>query len=71
MTPAKNTQLPYLEDIGIVVKKLYTPEEWTERIRTTSKQPKISRSDKYYPEIQYPLVRDGTTREPEIRQALI
>ena len=32
-TTTNNILLPYLEDTGLDGKKLYTPEEWTERMR--------------------------------------
>ena len=32
-TARSNIQLPYLEDTGLDGKKLYTPKEWTERLR--------------------------------------
>ena len=33
MAVATKIQLPYLEDTGLDGKKLYTPKEWTERLR--------------------------------------
>ena len=32
-TTNNNILLPYLEDTGLDGKKLYTPKEWTERLR--------------------------------------
>ena len=32
-TTKSNILLPYLEDTGLDGKKLYTPKEWTERLR--------------------------------------
>ena len=32
-TTKSNILLPYLEDTGLDEKKLYTPKEWTERLR--------------------------------------
>ena len=32
-TTTNNILLPYLEDTGLDGKKLYTPKEWTERMR--------------------------------------
>ena len=32
-TTVKNKQLPYLKDTGLDGKKLYTPNEWMERLR--------------------------------------
>ena len=37
-TARSNIQLPYLEDTGLDAKKLYTPKEWTERLRHYIKQ---------------------------------
>ena len=39
MAVATKIQLQYLEDTGIDGKKLYTPKEWTERIRHYIKNP--------------------------------
>ena len=33
ITINNNKQLPYLEDTGLDGKKLYSPKEWTERLR--------------------------------------
>ena len=33
-----NIRIPYLEDIGLDGKKLYTPKEWTERFRHYTKK---------------------------------
>ena len=35
---ATKIQLPYLEDTGLDGKKIYTPKEWTERIRNYIKR---------------------------------
>ena len=71
MAVATKIQLPYLEDTGLDGKKLYTPKEWTERLRHYIKRI-------YNIDIK-PILTDDTvptgetwnTKEPEIRQDFI
>ena len=71
MAVATKIQLPYLEDIGLDGKKLYTPKEWTERLRHYIKRI-------YNIDIK-PILTDDTvptgdpwnTKEPDIRQEFI
>ena len=72
MTTVKNNiQLPYLKYIGLEGKKLYTPKEWTERLRHYIKRI-------YNIDIKsalfggtIPTSNRWTEKEPEIRQDLI
>ena len=70
-TERNNIQLPYLEDTGLDGKKLYTPKEWTERLRHYIKRnydidikPAISGET-------IPASNRWTEKEPEIRKDLI
>ena len=70
-TARSNIQLPYLEDTGLDGKKLYTPKEWTKRLRHYIKRiydidikPAISGET-------IPTSNRWTEKEPEIRQDLI
>ena len=70
-TTKNNIVLPYLEDTGLDGKKLYTPKEWTERLRhyihriyNIDIKPALSGET-----IQTNIER--TTKEPEIRQDFI
>ena len=71
MAVATKIQLPYLEDTGLDGKKLYTPKEWTERLRHYIKRI-------YNIDIK-PILTDDTvptgdpwnTKEPDIRQDFI
>ena len=71
MAVATKIQLPYLEDTGLDGKKLYTPKEWTERLRHDIKRI-------YNIDIK-PILTDDTvptgdpwnTKEPDIRQNFI
>ena len=71
MAVATKIQLPYLEDTGLDGKKLYTPKEWTERLRHYIKRI-------YNIDIK-PILTDDTiptgdpwnTKEPDIRQNFI
>ena len=68
MAVATKIQLPYLEDTGLDGKKIYTPKEWTERLRHYLKRI-------YNIDIK-PILTDDTvptgdpwnTKEPDIRQ---
>ena len=72
MTTTKNNiLLPYLEDTGLDGKRLYTPKEWTERLRHYIKRihnidikPALSGET-------MPTSNEWTTKEPEIRQDFI
>ena len=70
-TTKSNILLPYLEDTGLDGKKLYTPKEWTERLRHYIKRihdidikPALSGET-------MPTSNEWTTKEPEIRQDFI
>ena len=63
--------LPYLEDTGLIGKKLYTPKEWTERLRHYIKR--IHNID-IKPALSWetiPTSNEWTTKEPERRQDFI
>ena len=72
MTTVKNNiQLPYLENTGLDGKKLYTPKEWTERLRhyiiriyDIDIKPALSGET-------IPTSNRWTEKEPEKRQDLI
>ena len=64
-------QIPYVEDFGFDGKKLYTPKEWTERLRHYIKRiynidikPALSGET-------IPTNNSWTEKEPEIRQNFI
>ena len=66
-----NIPLPYLEDIGLDGKKLYTPKIWTERLRHYVKR--IYNSD-IKPALSgetIPTSNSWTEKEPKIRQDLV
>ena len=70
-TTTNNILLPYLEDTGLDGKKLYTPKEWTERMRHYIKRihdidmkPTLSGET-------MPTNNGGTEKEPMIRQDFI
>ena len=70
-TTKSSILLPYLEDTGLDGKKLYTPKEWTERLRHYIKRihdidikPALSGETK-------PTSTEWAAKEPEIRQDFI
>ena len=70
-TTTNNILLPYLEDTGLDRKKLYTPKEWTERMRNYIKpiqdmdiKPGLSGET-------MPANNGWTEKEPTIRQEFI
>ena len=70
-TTKSNILLPYLEDTGLDRKKIYTPKEWTERLRHNIKRihdvdikPALSGKP-------MPTSTEWTTKEPEMRQDFI
>ena len=70
-TAKSNILLPYLEDTGLDGKKLYTPKEWTERLRHYIKRIhdidiKLALSGE-----TMPTSTEWTAKEPEIRQYFI
>ena len=71
MAVATKIQLPYLEDTGLDGKKIYTPKEWTERLRHYIKR--IYNID-IKPILTNDTVPTGdpwNTKEPDIRQDFI
>ena len=67
-TTTSNIQLPYLEGTGLDGKKLYTPIEWTERLRHYVKRIyNIDIKSALSGETKTPT-RNRTKKEPEIRQ---
>ena len=70
-TAVKNTQLPYLDDTGIDGKKLYTPKEWTERMRHYIKRIHNVIIKQILSGEAMPTGDRQNEKEPEIRQDII
>ena len=72
MTTTKNNiLLPYLEDTGLDGKRLYTPKEWTERLRHYIKRIHYIDIKPALSGETMPTSNEWTTKEPEIRQDFI
>ena len=67
-TTKSNILLPYLEDTGLDGKKLYTPKEWTERLRHYIKRIHDIDNKPALSGETMPTSNEWTTKEPEIRQ---
>ena len=71
MAVATKIQLPNLEDTGLDGKKLYTPKEWTKRLRHYTKRIHIIDIKPLLTEDTVPTGDPWDTKEPEIRQDFI
>ena len=58
-TTKSNILLPYLEDTGLDGNKLYTPKEWTERLRHYIKRIHDIDKNRLYPGKQCQQVMNG------------
>ena len=71
-TTSNNILLPYIEDTPLDGKKLYTPKEWTERLRHYIKRiHNIDMKPALSGEETIPKSNEWTTEEPQIRQDFI
>ena len=70
-TTKSNILLPYLEDTGLDGKKLYTPKEWTERLRHYIKRIHDIDIKSALSGETMPTSNEWTTKEPEIGQDFI
>ena len=66
-----NINIPYLEDTGLDGKKLYTPKEWTERLRHYIKRTHDIDIKPILTDGTTPTHADWNTKEPAIRQDII
>ena len=70
-TTSNNILLPYLEDTGLDGKKIYTPKEWTERLRHYIKRIHNIDIKPASSQKTIPTSNEWTTKEPEITQDFI
>ena len=70
-TTKSNILLPYLEDTGLDGKKIYTPKEWTERLRHYIKRIHAIDIKPALSGETMPTSTEWTAKESEIRQEFI
>ena len=71
MAVATKMQLPYLENTGLDMKKLYTPKEWTERFRHNRKRIHNIDIKQILKDETLPTDKNWNTKQPGIRQDII